>query len=59
MIHFRKLLHANLIFQTERMPQGHPKSRICIQKTAENWQTALFSYFCLLQLFATKIMRSM
>ena len=42
-----------LIFQTESVSQCHLNFSNMHAKNAQNWQIALFNYFCLSEFFAT------
>ena len=53
MAYFRQSLHAKVNFSDRKDILMSPKNSNLHAKTAQNWQIALFNYFCLSELFAT------
>ena len=53
MTFFRQFLHAKAKFSDRKYVSMSPKNSNLHAKIAQNWQIALFNYFCLSELFAT------
>ena len=58
MTFFREVLHAKVNFSDRKNVSFAPKNSNLNAKIAQNWQVALFNYFCLSELFATLYMNN-